>query len=70
MQQLCRESSCSYLGRSVSHAVLWNSASISNGMGEGTEVSRRHSSRKPQEGANDEGLNINQGGVMLTSILA
>ena len=47
MQRLCSERSCSYLGRSVSHAVLGNSACASNGAGDESEVSRRHSSQMP-----------------------
>ena len=47
MRQLCSDSSCSYLGRAVSLAVHENSALISNGAGDETEVSRRHSSQMP-----------------------
>ncbi len=63
MQRLCIDSSCSYLGRSVSRAVLRNSAFISNGAGDETEVSRRHSSWRSQDVTEDEGLNVNQGGA-------
>ena len=68
MQRLRREGSCFYLGRSVAHAVLRNGARISNDGGDETEVSRRHSSRRASEMSKDEGLNINQGGVMLVFI--
>lgn len=68
MQRLCREGSCSYLGRAVSRAVLRNSAIISNGSGDEIEVSRRHSSWRTSEMSENEGLNINQGGVMLIFI--
>jgi hypothetical protein len=43
MMRLCRDSSCSYLGRSVPRAVLRNSAAFRNESGDETEVSSGHS---------------------------
>ena len=49
MTRLCRESSCSYLGRSYKTAVACDSALVSNGAGDLSEVSRGHISALCQE---------------------
>ncbi len=65
MRRLCRDSSCSYLGRSdVSGSVPLagsdSSAGWGNPLGDGAEVSRGHSTRNRQEAGDGEGLNIRQ----------
>ena len=49
MTRLCRESSCSYPGRSDRAAVACHSALVSNGAGDLSEVSRGHITALCQE---------------------
>ena len=52
MTRLCRESSCSYLGRSDRPAVACHSALVSNDPGDLSEVSRGHTTEPSQEARN------------------
>lgn len=55
MQQLCINSSCSYLGRSDRPAVEYHSALASDGQGDLSEVSRGHITEPGQEARSGKG---------------
>ncbi len=46
MRQLCSDSSCSYLGRSLLQAIIFGSVLPSNSQGDKREVSRGHSTEQ------------------------